>query len=240
MLAHPTSAAHHAKPSPGEIVVELRRTLDLHHSDLVTITREFINLAASRSAIHRLLRCHGLGRLANGDGAGKRPVGTLMAYQPGFIHIDVKYLPQIADESHRRYVFLAIDRALRFVYIALKADKSASAARRSLYKLYQACTVRIQKEFTNRLFGSRQRNAGGDHEFDCLVPSWESSTASPGRARRRPPASSSGSTDDWRRSSPATISVAPKTLRQRSSAMSGCAISTSARKRSTTEHRFGP
>jgi hypothetical protein len=28
------------------------------------------------------------------------------AYPPGFIHIDIKYLPQMPDEQHRRYLFV--------------------------------------------------------------------------------------------------------------------------------------
>jgi transposase InsO family protein len=159
----------------GAVVIALRQTLKLPLDDLVIVTREFINPAASRSAIHRLLKRHGLNRLDTGDARDKRPVSTFRAYEPGFIHIDVKYLPQMADETHRRYLFVAVDRALRFVYIAFKADKSASAARAFLRELHQACPVRIQKvltdngkEFTNRLFGARERAASGDHEFDRL------------------------------------------------------------------------
>ena len=33
------------------------------------------------------------------------------AYEPGYLHMDVKYLPQMADESKRSYLFVAIDRA---------------------------------------------------------------------------------------------------------------------------------
>ena len=38
---------------------------------------------------------------------------TFKDYEPGFIHIDIKYLPQMPDESSRRYLFVAIDRATR-------------------------------------------------------------------------------------------------------------------------------
>lgn len=31
------------------------------------------------------------------------------AYEPGYVHVDVKYLPQMQDEDQRRYVFVAID-----------------------------------------------------------------------------------------------------------------------------------
>lgn len=32
-------------------------------------------------------------------------------YEPGYVHVDVKYLPQMQDESSRRCLFAAIDRA---------------------------------------------------------------------------------------------------------------------------------
>lgn len=41
-------------------------------------------------------------------------------YDPGFIHIDVKYLPQMPDESARRYLFVAIDRATRWVFAQIR------------------------------------------------------------------------------------------------------------------------
>ena len=45
-------------------------------------------------------------------------------YAPGFVHVDVKYLPQMADESRRTYLFVAIDRATRWVYLAKSPDSS--------------------------------------------------------------------------------------------------------------------
>jgi len=40
-------------------------------------------------------------------------VKPFKAYDPGFVHVDVKYLPQMPDEDHRQYLFAAIDRATR-------------------------------------------------------------------------------------------------------------------------------
>ena len=42
-----------------------------------------------------------------------------MSTEPGYIHIDVKYLPQMADETSRRYLFVAIDRATRWVFVRI-------------------------------------------------------------------------------------------------------------------------
>lgn len=45
------------------------------------------------------------------------------------MHIDIKYLPQMPDEDHRQYLFAAIDRATRWVHVAIKRSKVARIAR---------------------------------------------------------------------------------------------------------------
>jgi transposase InsO family protein len=89
--------------------------------------------------------------------------------------VDIKYLPQIADETARSYLFVAIDRATRWVFVQIRPDKSAASARAFLEALHEACPIRIAKiltdngkEFTDRLFASREREPSGQHEFDQL------------------------------------------------------------------------
>jgi hypothetical protein len=43
-------------------------------------------------------------------------------YAPGFIHIDIKYLPRMPDETSRRYLFVAIDRACHWVFLHIYDD----------------------------------------------------------------------------------------------------------------------
>ena len=38
----------------------------------------------------------------------------------GYVHIDVKHLPQMPDETKRTYLFLAIDRATKMVCVELR------------------------------------------------------------------------------------------------------------------------
>ncbi len=97
------------------------------------------------------------------------------SYEPGYVHMDVKYLPQMQDESSRRYLFVAIDRATRWVFVQLKANKTAASAHAFLKALHKACPLRITKlltdngkEFTDRLCASREREPSGNHEFDQL------------------------------------------------------------------------
>ena len=60
------------------------------------------------------------------------------------VHIDVKYLPQMQDETKRRYLFVAIDRATRWVFIRVYNTKTAANARRFLRDLERACPIRIR------------------------------------------------------------------------------------------------
>lgn len=163
-------------PTQESIVVYLRRTLLLPLDDLLAVTREFLCPDVSRSGLDRCLRRHGAGNLRNLMPKPDKPVHKpFKAYEPGYIHIDIKYLPQMPDEKSRRYLFVAIDRATRWVFIALKANKTVDCARQFLQELHQACPIRITRiltdngrEFTDRLFASRERKPSGNHEFDRL------------------------------------------------------------------------
>jgi transposase InsO family protein len=161
-------------PAPEAIGVYLRTALLLPLDDLLAITREFLHPAVSRSGLDRCLRRHGVASLkALLPTPGPSPVKPFKAYEPGFLHVDVKYLPAIGGEP-RRYLFVAIDRATRWVYIALKADRTAYSARAFLKTVIKAAPFRIQKcltdngsEFTDR-FLTRAKQPSGDHDFDQL------------------------------------------------------------------------
>jgi len=163
-------------PAQETVVVHLRRTLLLPLDDLLAVTREFICPNVSRSGLDRCLRRHGAGNLN-----ALKPQEPVVAhkafksYEPGYVHMDVKYLPQMQDESQRRYLFVAIDRATRWVFVQLKSNKTAASAQAFLKALHKACPIRINKlltdngkEFTDRLFASREREPSGHHEFDQL------------------------------------------------------------------------
>ena len=68
----------------------------------------------------------------------QRPPKPFKAYDPECLHVDVKYLPQIPDEDQRRYLFVAIELATRWVYVEISSDKTALAARRFLHHLHTA------------------------------------------------------------------------------------------------------
>jgi len=163
-------------PAQEAVAVELRKTLLVSLDDLLAVVREFLNPNVSRSGLDRCLRRHGVGSLRDLKAKDEKPKHSgFKAYDPGYIHVDVKYLPRMANETSRGYLFVAIDRATRRVFIAIYRNKTATNARRFLRDLERACPIRIRtiltdngKEFTDRLFGLRKRAATGEHEFDTL------------------------------------------------------------------------
>ena len=163
-------------PDQEVVVVHLRRSLLLPLDDLLAVTREFLCATVSRSGLDRCLRRHGVGSLhALRPKEPQHSHKAFKSYEPGYLHMDVKYLPQMQGEPKRSYLFVAIDRATRWVFVRIYANKRAASAKAFLNALYKACPLHITKvltdngkEFTDRLFANRERQATGNHEFDRL------------------------------------------------------------------------
>jgi transposase InsO family protein len=161
-------------PAQEVVVVELRKTLLIPLDDLLSVTREFLNPDVSRSGLDRCLRRHGVGNLNALKPQEPKPEHkAFKSYEPGYLHIDIKYLPQMSGETKRRYLFVAIDRATRWVHVAIKPNKTAASACAFLREVQAACPIKITmvltdngKEFTDRLFANRERKPTGKHAFD--------------------------------------------------------------------------
>ena len=162
-------------PAQEAVVVQLRETLLLSLDDLLVTVREFINPAVSRSGLDRCLRRHEVANLRDlmpkveGEAAPKK---SFKDYEPGFFHMDIKYLPQMVDETARRYLFVAIDRATRWVYLRIYNDQSEVSSTDFLRRLREASPIKIVKlltdngsQFTDR-FTSRKKEPSGKHAFD--------------------------------------------------------------------------
>lgn len=161
------------------VVVAVRELLLLSLDDLLVVAREFLNPELSRSALDRCLRRHGVANLKalirerEGGEAEKSAHKSFKDYAPGFVHVDVKYLPQMADERSRSYLFVAIDRATRWVYLEIRRDKSAKSAKGFLNNLVNKAPFRVSrvltdngKEFTDRFSTGGERIPTGQHVFD--------------------------------------------------------------------------
>ncbi len=163
-------------PAQEAIVVAWRQTRLLPWDDLLAVTREFIHEGVSRSGLDRCLRRQGvsdLKALIPPPEGGVASTKTFKDDVPGFVPVDVKYLPLMPDETERRYLFAAIDRATRGVYVEILPEKSAACAQGFLAHLLAAAAFKITKiltdngkEFTDRFCATGERDPTGKHAFD--------------------------------------------------------------------------
>ncbi len=156
------------------IICEIRRSTGLGINSLAEVLKPFIP-QVSRNNINRCLNRYGIieeERRQKEALKQKRLVGKFEECVPGYIHVDVKWLPKLPGESERKVLFVAIDRATRLVYIAIKDKKDAYNAEAFLKELiqfypYKICIVLTDngKEFTDRFCRTR-KEASGRHVFD--------------------------------------------------------------------------
>jgi transposase InsO family protein len=158
------------------VVLSLRQTLYLPLDDLLYVTQQYINPDVSRSGLSRLLKREGMSRLEDvipkAEGETITAKKTFKDYEPGFVHIDIKYLPQMPDETSRRYLFVAIDRATRWVFMHIYGDMTDKSSVDFLRRLKLASPIKISKiltdngsQFTDR-FASKDKKPSGKHAFD--------------------------------------------------------------------------
>ena len=73
--------------------------------DLLYISGQYMNPDVSRSGIARLLKPEGMARLEDvipkADGETISAKKTFKDYEADFVHVDIKYVPQMPDESAR-------------------------------------------------------------------------------------------------------------------------------------------
>ncbi|MCK7579960.1 MAG: DDE-type integrase/transposase/recombinase [Chromatiales bacterium] len=150
--------------------------------DLLAVTHEFISTTVSRSGLDRCrLRRHGASPTSRRSGpspsmpdarAGQDLQGLR---EPGFVHVDVKYLPQQARRGPRAVPRLPpIDRATRWeFYVEILPEKTAQNAAGFLERLIAKAPFTITKvltdngkEFTDRFGATGEREPTGRHHFD--------------------------------------------------------------------------
>lgn len=167
----PKRVAISLSPAEEMLVVELRVEIGLSLDDIVEVMQRCVNPRLSRSAIHRTLVRHGVSRRPEPE----RPaVGRFDPVPVGFVHINLKHLTRL--EGRPAFVFVAIDRATRFVHIEIMPRRDAETAAACLERFLAAFPHPVHtiltdngSEFTDRFGDARWRrrtNGTGRHAFD--------------------------------------------------------------------------
>jgi transposase InsO family protein len=119
--------------------------------DLTFVVTHFLP-HLNRDAVYRILKAEGLGRLPPADRA-RRSHSRFKAYDLGFVHVDVKHLPKLRTQdgqSRKRYLYVAIDRASRFVHLAVKDDETERSAVAFLQEALTAFPFQVTHVLTDR------------------------------------------------------------------------------------------
>jgi transposase-like protein len=169
-LIDKSSCPHTIKRSLTDLereVIRVVRTLtwieldDLVDSVLPSIPK------ANRSNVYRTLRDFDINRVPEEK---KEQAKKFKEYEPGYLHIDVTYLPKL--EGIKYYLYVAIDRATRLMYFKVYKNKTAHNAVdflnqcKSYFPFYISHVLTDNgAEFTDK-FTNRKNKASGNHEFD--------------------------------------------------------------------------
>ena len=103
------------------------------------------NLEMKRSSIYYYLKVWGLTKRRKD--AKKRINQQFKDYDPGFLHIDITYWPKFNWIKY--YIFVAIDRATRLIYLEIHDNKRADTSAKFLEKALKFFPFKIEKVLTD-------------------------------------------------------------------------------------------
>jgi transposase InsO family protein len=149
--ARPHKLPWKASDEERAIVCALRRSTGFPLDALTFVVSHFLP-HLNRDAVYRILKAEGLNRLPPSEPA-RKPHGTFKAYEVGFVHVDVKHLPKLRDRdgsTRKRYLYVAIDRASRYVHLAVKDDETTASAVAFLTEALGAFPFRVMHVLTDR------------------------------------------------------------------------------------------
>ncbi|MCF6318532.1 MAG: DDE-type integrase/transposase/recombinase [Proteobacteria bacterium] len=142
------------------VIVSIRKTSWLPLDDVLDMVQEQNIINANRSNVYRTLCRYNINKV---PAEQKDKAKTFKEYEPGYLHIDVTYLPKFNGIKY--YLFVAIDRATRTMYYRVYSEKSATNAVDFLEECIDFFPMYISHiltdnglEFTNRLLKSKKES----------------------------------------------------------------------------------
>ena len=155
-----------------EIGVELRTRVALSLDDALEVMRRCLRPDISRAALYRLWRRRAIAAPRKPDTNANTPK-PFEATPFGYVHVDLKHLPRLQGKA--AYVFVAIERATRFVHVDILNDRSAQTVAQAFDNFLSAFGEPVHtvltdngSEFTDRFAKAWEiRQTGtGCHAFD--------------------------------------------------------------------------
>lgn len=140
------------------VVVFVRKTMWIPLDEVCKLL--FPDKAYSlRSSVYRTFQRNGINKVPQKQ---KDKAKKFKEYSPGYLHVDVTYLPKL--EGSRKYLFVAIDRATRLVYYRVYDTKCSKSSEDFLKRCIEFYPFKITHtltdnglEFTTRLLKSKKK-----------------------------------------------------------------------------------
>jgi transposase len=161
-------------PEQEALICGLRADVGLGLDDLVEVMQRCVDASLSRSAIYRCLKRYGI------SGRVDLPAAAPGRFEPqpfGFVHIDLKHLTRLRQA--KSYVFVAIERVTRFVYVEIVTHRDSRTIAGCLERFLVAFGHPVHtiltdngSEFTDRfavdMRGKPLGKPSGAHPFDLV------------------------------------------------------------------------
>lgn len=139
------------------IAIEIRRATWWSLEEVTEII-DPVDPTRIKSAVYRTFVREGINTVPKAE---KEKAKKFKEYDPGYLHVDVTYLPKI--DGIKYYLFVAIDRATRTLFFKIYEAKSAENAEKFIKACIAFFPVKISHtltdnglEFTNRLLKSKK------------------------------------------------------------------------------------
>ena len=155
--SRPNSIHYSLSELHRQIIISVRSATWLPLDEVLDVAEQ-LSLDATRSAVYRTLCAAGISKVPEKE---REKAKKFKEYEPGYLHIDVTYLPKI--DGIKYYLFVAIDRATRTMFYWVYDAKTAENAEDFMNKCINFFPFGITHvltdnglEFTNRLIKSKK------------------------------------------------------------------------------------
>jgi len=142
------------------VIISLRKSTWMSLDEVWESVLE-TNSSISRSSVHRCFVAEKINKVPLEK---KEIAKKFKEYSPGYLHIDVTYLPKFNGKSY--YLFVAIDRATRLMFYWIYEQKTAENTEDFMQKCIDFFPIYITHiltdnglEFTNKLLKSKTGNS---------------------------------------------------------------------------------
>ena len=151
-------------PAEEAVCVAFRKHMLLPLDDCLYALQDSIP-HLTRSGLHRLFQRHDISRLPDLK-AEASPRKKFKSYPIGYVHIDIA---EVRTEDGKLYMFVAVDRTSKFVFVELYEKAGKMNAAKFLRRLIKACPYKIHTILTDNgvQFTERETNTMAlEHAFD--------------------------------------------------------------------------